>query len=132
MNNYLGLLLLTFNFMACSTMPTISSSQYDLAIKNVKIFDSKTKVVTPNQTILIKGDEISEIIDNSETFNADTIIEGNNRLVMPGFIDTHTTQLHSLFDRMSREQAVWARLIKLRERSTWPLKIIKNLFLSYY
>lgn len=89
MNHYLGFLLFLVNIMACSTMPTTELKTYDLAIKNVKIFDSKTKKVTANQTILIKGDEIANVIDATETFKATTTIEGNNRLVSPGFIDTH-------------------------------------------
>ena len=89
MNQYFGFFLLAINLMTCSTVPTTQKNTYDLAIKNVRIFNSKTKTVTANRTILIEGEEIAKIIDNSTPFNADTIIEGNNRLVTPGFIDTH-------------------------------------------
>lgn len=89
MHYYFGLLLFIVNFMACSTVSTTQLNQYDLAIKNVKIFDSKNKEIIPNKTILIKGDQIAEIIDATETFQADKIIEGDDKLVTPGFIDTH-------------------------------------------
>ena len=89
MHYYFGLILFIVNFMACSTVSTTPLNQYDLAIKNVKIFDSKNKKVIPNKTILIKKDQIAEIIDATEAFQADKIIEGDDRLVTPGFIDPH-------------------------------------------
>jgi imidazolonepropionase-like amidohydrolase len=63
---------------------------YGLAIKNVKIFDGKTKKVQENKTILINSDEIAAIVSASRKVNAAKTIEGNNRLVVAGFIDTHT------------------------------------------
>lgn len=68
-----------FIFNGCTQQPN-----YELAIKNVKLFDSK------NKTILINQDTIALIIDASQKFNAESTIEGNGRLVVPGFIDTHT------------------------------------------
>jgi len=61
----------------------------DLAIKNVSVFNSKSKTVSPGKTILIKGDSILNIMDVSEKVDAKKIIEGNGRLAVPGFIDTH-------------------------------------------
>ncbi len=63
---------------------------YDLAIENVNIFNSKTKEVHGHKTILIKADTIAAIIDNDEKYQAKKTILGNGRLIVPGFIDTHT------------------------------------------
>jgi imidazolonepropionase-like amidohydrolase len=67
-----------------------SSQEYDLAIKNVTLFDSKTKELHKNKTILIKADKIAAIIDSDKSFKASKTIEGKEKLVTPGFIDTHT------------------------------------------
>ncbi|MEP3208203.1 MAG: amidohydrolase family protein [Maribacter sp.] len=77
-------LCLVLNFVSCS------KTEYDLAIKNVSLFDSKNKTVLENKTILIKADTIAAVIDFSEEFSAKTVIDGKERLVTPGFIDTHT------------------------------------------
>lgn len=79
------LLILSFTFFSCS-----KSKQYELAITNVKVFDSENKKVLEAQTILINADTIVSVISAKEPFNAKEIIEGNGRLVSPGFFDTHT------------------------------------------
>ena len=66
------------------------SALYDLAIHNVSVFDSKNKLVLDKKTILINADTIASVIDASEKFEAQQTIDGKNRLVVPGFVDTHT------------------------------------------
>lgn len=72
---------------------TISSCQesttYDLAIRNVQVFDAETKEVLSDKTILITGDHIAQITDADSPFESLETIEGNGRLVTPGLIDTH-------------------------------------------
>lgn len=63
---------------------------YDLAIEGVKLFDSQNKQVLENKTILINGDTISAIVNADSKIKALKSIKGLNRLVSPGFIDTHT------------------------------------------
>lgn len=87
------LLLLLFNFLLVSCSEKI---QYDLAIINVNIFDSKSKKVLENKTILINADTIASIIDGRQKVNAIEVIEGNGRLTIPGFIDTHV-HLHQIY-----------------------------------
>ena len=79
-----GFLCLAMNFISCSQI------NYDLAVKNVSLFDSKNKKVLKNKTVLIKGDTIAAIINESKDFVSKEIIDGRNRLLTPGFIDTHT------------------------------------------
>lgn len=71
----------------------------DLVIKEVNLFDSEHKIIVPNQCILISKDKIVDIIEssdleksmelNAERFKESKFIEGKERLVVPGFIDTH-------------------------------------------
>ena len=66
-----------------------SPHNYDLAIENVKVFDVHSRKVLERKTILIEDSRIESIIDFGKEFKAEQIIEGNSRLVTPGFIDTH-------------------------------------------
>jgi len=66
-----------------------SSSNYHLVIKNVMLFDSNSKKLHKNKTILINDDTIVAIIDAKQNVKANKIIEGQGKLLVPGFIDTH-------------------------------------------
>lgn len=81
---YISLLLALTFLCSCSDLTT-----YDLAIYDVKVFDSETKRVYENRTILINSDTITAIVDAGEQIKASKIINGNKRLVSPGFIDSH-------------------------------------------
>lgn len=63
--------------------------EYDLAIENADIFNSKNGTITKNKTVLVKADTIAAIVDLDQSFSALETIDGNNRLLVPGFIDTH-------------------------------------------
>ena len=84
MKHFIVLVTLALGFFNCSQTPS-----YDLALKNVKVFNSKTKKVLDHQTVLINADTIAAVVNNNFTFNTKKIIEGNNQLLTPGFIDTH-------------------------------------------
>lgn len=71
-------------FIGCS-----KQNFFDLALTNVTLYDSTSKKILKNKTILIQDEIIADIIDGDETFAAKIKIEGNGRLVTPGFIDTH-------------------------------------------
>lgn len=68
---------------------TQAQVNYDLAIHDVDIFDSRNKTVLSDKTVLINGDHIAAIIDASESFTAEKTIAGQGKLLSPGFIDTH-------------------------------------------
>ena len=80
---------LTTVFIIILCTLSCNQNQYDLAISNVQIFDSKTKEVSANKTVLINADTIAAIIDSKADFSAKKTIKGTNRLLTPGFIDTH-------------------------------------------
>jgi len=65
MKYYITLVVIAMSMHSCNT-PT----KYDLAITHVKLFDSTTKKVSLNRTILINADTIASIINANTTFRA--------------------------------------------------------------
>ena len=60
-------------------------------VKNVNLFDSKTGKVLPNKTVLISGKTIEKIYSSSDKNvpEVSTVIEGNDRFLLPGLFDMH-------------------------------------------
>lgn len=71
---------------------------HDLAITNVRVYDSRSTTVIDAQTVLVDGDSIAAVVKSSEPFTADSVIQGNGRLLVPGFVDTHV-HLRQLLQR---------------------------------
>ncbi|MCJ8165909.1 amidohydrolase family protein [Pontibacter sp. E15-1] len=80
------LLTVTILILFCACSKRVG---YDLAITNAKLFDSENKQIFNNKTILINSDTIAAIVNSDQKILAKERIEGNGRLVSPGFIDTH-------------------------------------------
>jgi hypothetical protein len=93
-----GMLVLTIIilFISCS-----KPNEYDLAIRNVDVFDSEKGEVLKNKTVIISSDTIVSIIPADQKVLAKNEIEGEGKLVTPGFIDTHIhlTSLYGDYDQ---------------------------------
>ncbi|MEM8897779.1 MAG: amidohydrolase family protein [Bacteroidota bacterium] len=78
-----------------------SPPPYDLAIRDVRIFDAHQNEVLLHKTILIKGDHIAAIVNADELHRAVKSIEGKDRLLTSGFIDSHIhlTDMFGDYDR---------------------------------
>ena len=67
----------------------------------MKILIKNTKILTPTDfiegSILIKEDIIGEIGDNIDENDVDKVIDGKNKITLPGLINTHTHLSMSLF-----------------------------------
>lgn len=62
---------------------------YDTIIKNVRVV-RPNKTDTPTQDIAIKNGRFALIADSIEASEAETVIDGNGLMAMPGAIDAHT------------------------------------------
>lgn len=82
-----------FSFLLITIVTLLTAcsqkAEYDLAITDVILFNSKDKSTQSHQTILVKADTIAAIIDAKTPFTSENIIEGKGRLLIPGMIDTH-------------------------------------------
>lgn len=72
-----------FFLLSCSVTP-----QYDLVIQNATVLQVETGERLPHQHIYIKDGKIVEIGDQTR-FTSRNVIDAQEKLVTPGFIDTH-------------------------------------------
>lgn len=115
------------NYLACTLSFVLNlligmgygqPSHYDLAIKNVTVFDSKTRKLQKHKTILINADTIAAIVKSSIKVNATKTIDGDNRLILPGFIDTHT-HLRNVYGKISDDEKEPVRLDRKKLSDTY-------------
>ena len=61
-----------------------------IVIKNVGLFNAKTAKIEQNKTVVINGNIIESISDSqNEEFNNATVIDGQNKTLLPGLFDNH-------------------------------------------
>jgi len=67
------------------------ASSRGIIIKNISIIDVQNARIIPNCTIFIKGDRIAKIeySKSKKITNADTVIDGTGKFILPGFWDMH-------------------------------------------
>jgi imidazolonepropionase-like amidohydrolase len=61
-----------------------------IAIKCGKLIDGKNEVALLNKAILVEGNTIKDIVEQSAIPRNATVIDLNNKTVLPGLIDCHT------------------------------------------
>ena len=64
----------------------------DLIITNVNIIDVKTGTINLNMDLIVKGEEITSIIqhENNVNYIAKKVIDGDEKYIIPGLWDMHT------------------------------------------
>ncbi|WP_425447129.1 amidohydrolase [Dethiothermospora halolimnae] len=91
----------------------------NILIKNAMVLPmGKEKKILENISIGIEGDIIKYIGDIPKDFKADKVIDGNNRMVMPGLINSHTHIAMSLFRNYADDLPFWPWLTE----KIWPLE----------
>ncbi len=87
---------------------------YDLLIRNCRLLTSEF-TIEPNKTVAVKGGIIAAIADAAEAlcWQAPELINGEDKLLMPGFIDGHTHTCQQLLrGRVADEYPmIWARFL---------------------
>ncbi len=100
---------LTLLLTACG--PTLAEP--DLLIKNVSIFDAETGQVHTGQSVFVDGGIITDIKPTQEGYTARSIIEGKERLLTPGLIDTHVHFQHQYYHTRMLHPSDRARLARV-------------------
>jgi 5-methylthioadenosine/S-adenosylhomocysteine deaminase len=98
-----------------------------ILIKNAEIITMNANNDIFHGDLYIENDRIIAIGGNLP-FNADKIIDGTNRTVIPGFVQTHIHLCQTLF----RGQADDLELMDWLKKKVWPLEAAHDEESSYY
>lgn len=85
-------------------------------IRNISMLNIKEKKIEENVNIGIDGDRIVFVGDILEGFKAEKVIEGENRVAMPGICNSHTHIPMSLLRNYGDDLPLWDWL----NRKIWP------------
>lgn len=71
--------------------PLIEKSDYgsEYIISNIDIFNGVDSVLLRNQSVLVKDGLIADIANELEVGNAIKVIDGSDKYLIPGFVDSH-------------------------------------------
>jgi len=83
------ILMLLVVFMHAQERRFVTPSSQVIAIRTGRLFDSKSGALVTNQTILIRGDRISEVGSSVQIPRDARVLDLTNATVMPGMIDAH-------------------------------------------
>ncbi len=91
----------------------------NILIKNITLvpMDGKDEILS-NMNILIENDKIKDIFKDDKDLKVDKIIDGKNKLLMPGLINSHTHTGMSIF----RNYADDLPLHEWLNVAIWPLE----------
>ncbi|SHH01463.1 5-methylthioadenosine/S-adenosylhomocysteine deaminase [Thermosyntropha lipolytica DSM 11003] len=91
----------------------------ELVIRDVSIITmDEERPFIEKGYIVVKGDKIEEIGEGEPPYNYDRILEGRDKLAMPGFINTHTHAAMTLL----RSYADDLPLMEWLQNKIWPLE----------
>lgn len=92
-----------------------------MLIKNISVLDVIGGKILEHQDIYIKGQNIEKIGENLQ-IEDDQVIDGDNKLAVPGFINAHTHLGMSLF----RNYADDMELMEWLSEKIWPIEAKLN------
>jgi len=95
------------------SMPVLAEETRQLdkiLITNVKIFDGKSKKLTPRMSVLVEGNKIAKIGSDIKAPDGAEVIDANGRTMTPGFIDAHAHIMFqmSIGEAMNSDEYYWA------------------------
>ena len=122
--------IIPFVLIVCSTIFSIKAQ--NILIKNVNIINVLDGDISKNHNILIQDEKIRKISPSSISISEGTeIIDGTNKFVMPGMIDTHIHffQTGSLY---TRPDAIDLKhIVSYDEEIDFALNLVEDSFKRY-
>ena len=97
-----------------------------ILIKNALILDPNVDY-NEKKDLLIKNDSISEISENISEENVDKVIDATDKILLPGFINTHTHLSMTLFRGLADDLA----LDEWLNDNIWPMEANLNGYYCY-
>ena len=108
-NLFLSILI----FCAAFTVPVLAQDEESLSqvlITNTRVFDGVSDDLTDPMSVLIEGNKIKQIAETIDTPQGATVIDADGRVMLPGFIDSHSHLMFQLSfgEAFSSDQYYWA------------------------
>ena len=75
-------------FLLSATTTAAQSTDGSVLIQNVRLFDGER--VTPRTSVLVTDGKIARVAPSITAPSGTTIVDGNGKTLLPGFIDSHT------------------------------------------
>ena len=60
-----------------------------VTISNGAVLDTTSMTLVENQTVVMEGDRVVDLVDGPATVTADLDVDAAGQYVLPGFIDAH-------------------------------------------
>ena len=93
-----------------------------ILIKNALILSPNNNFENNEQSLLIKGNIISEISEDIDDSNVDKVIDASGKILLPGFINTHTHLSMALFRGLADDLSLDSWL----NDHIWPMEANLN------
>jgi imidazolonepropionase-like amidohydrolase len=100
-------------------------------VANGTVIDPATSKVMPNAALIIEGDRITSIVQNSKELPKNGVIDASGKFVLPGYIDTHVHFFQS-GDIFTRPDAVDLNSVRpYQEEHDWIERNLRDTFARY-
>lgn len=112
MRKPIGLIaLIVYCFVSTASLQAKENEQPpQTLITNAKIFDGHSEKLSEPMSVLIEGNKIKKIASSIETPNSVSTIDAGGRVMVPGFIDSHSHLMFQLSfgEAFSSDEFYWA------------------------
>jgi imidazolonepropionase-like amidohydrolase len=120
-------------FAAFASTTALATPSGTTVIANGTAIDPGTGKVIPNAALIIEGDRIKSIVQNSTEIpkKGDSVIDARGKFILPGYIDTHVHFFQS-GDIFTRPDAVDLNSVRsYKDEHAWIEKNLPDVFARY-
>ena len=120
-------------FTALFTATAVATPSGTTVIVNGTAIDPGTGKVIPSAAIIVQGDRITSIVENSKEIpkKGDSVIDAKGKFILPGYIDTHVHFFQS-GDIYTRPDAVDLNSVRsYKDEHAWIERNLPDVFARY-